>query len=369
MNETREVEQNSVVLRLRKAVLDADMKSHTILTDDVFSYVDFYFKAHKKIIKDANGKKVEQNHHFYWEQSRNFFKAAKVLPIESAPLPMYYCMLNAVKAYLLYGSKNYDEVKNAFRCHGLQEAGGTSELARKDLDNIFVKRKNQGVFCEFAKKIDSSFDLLWPINKGKTSLKELINQVPFVHAAYVSTYSVRRKDEKFLPIKSNESPTFRYDKGNEIRLFVNLDRNYFKKDAVSIPDEVKRNIPDQLIVSEDDGFQLKSKEGFRKSDIPNICNKYRKLFSYISANQRLWYLKKNKMSENEIGNINSMILEIAIVHRFSEIVRYKPEQMIKLMNGKENWLIHEFLSLVLNQFMDEIACEITKQEIMPTRTK
>lgn len=75
------------------------------------------------------------------------------------------------------------------------------------------------------------------------------------------------------------------------------------------------------------------------------------------------------MNEDDIPNINSMVLELAIVHRFSEIVRYKPEQMIELLNGKENWLIHEFLSLVLDQFMDEIACEITKQEIMPTRIK
>ena len=44
-------------------------------------------------------------------------------------------------------------------------------------------------------------------------------------------------------------------------------------------------------------------------------------------------------------------------------------QMIHILQGKENWLVHEFLSLVLGQFMDEIACEITKQEIMPTRVK
>ncbi|MBQ2988326.1 MAG: hypothetical protein IJD59_04400 [Clostridia bacterium] len=60
---------------------------------------------------------------------------------------------------------------------------------------------------------------------------------------------------------------------------------------------------------------------------------------------------------------------VAIVHRFSEIVRYKPEQMYRLLQEKENWLIHEFLSIVLDQFMDEIACEITKKEIMATRTK
>ena len=70
-----------------------------------------------------------------------------------------------------------------------------------------------------------------------------------------------------------------------------------------------------------------------------------------------------------MGNLNTMDIEVAVMHRFSEIVRYKPEQMLKLLNSKENWLIHEFLSLALDQFIDEIACEITKQEIMPTRIK
>ena len=53
----------------------------------------------------------------------------------------------------------------------------------------------------------------------------------------------------------------------------------------------------------------------------------------------------------------------------SEIVRYKPEQLAHLMDSKENWLIHEFISLALDQFIDEIAAEITGHDIMGTSTK
>lgn len=53
----------------------------------------------------------------------------------------------------------------------------------------------------------------------------------------------------------------------------------------------------------------------------------------------------------------------------SEIVRYKPEQMAHLLNSKENWLLHEFLTLALDQFIDELAAEITGQDIMCTGVK
>ena len=105
---------------------------------------------------------------------------------------------------------------------------------------------------------------------------------------------------------------------------------------------------------------------FGKKDVNSRYRLFRKHFTYINSNNRIWYLCRE---EQPVPNMNTMLSEVAIVHRFSEIVRYKPEQMIVLLQGKESWLIHEFLSLVLDQFMDEIACEITKQEIMPTRVK
>ena len=107
---------------------------------------------------------------------------------------------------------------------------------------------------------------------------------------------------------------------------------------------------------------------FGVTKIMNVYQKYRNHFSYIAADKRIWYLKRDN-DYNCVSNLNSMIVSVAIVHRFSEIVRYKPEQMYRLLHSKENWLIHEYLSIVLDQFMDEISCEITKQEIMNTRTK
>jgi hypothetical protein len=174
--------------------------------------------------------------------------------------------------------------------------------------------------------------------------------------------------ECFLPLKSGTTPTFKYQKNNKIRLVAELDPAYFKQDAVTIPDEFKKTLHNSFEINPDNGFEIVSKKEFRKKEISECYNEYRKCFSYISSANRIWYLNRY-FDESSLSNLNTMIIEVAVTHRFSEIVRYKPEQMIKLLNSKENWLIHEFLSLVLDQFMDEIACEITKQEIMPTRVK
>lgn len=53
------------------------------------------------------------------------------------------------------------------------------------------------------------------------------------------------------------------------------------------------------------------------------------------------------------------------MHRLSEISRYKPIELNRLLNGRRNWIIHEFIRSAPKQFLDEISAEITGQEISP----
>lgn len=36
------------------------------------------------------------------------------------------------------------------------------------------------------------------------------------------------------------------------------------------------------------------------------------------------------------------------------------------MKSKQNWLLHEFINNALDQFVDEVGCEITGEDIMCT---
>lgn len=95
----------------------------------------------------------------------------------------------------------------------------------------------------------------------------------------------------------------------------------------------------------------------------------RRRFQYIRSSKRLWYLKVGNSSNPNVVDLNSMLITMAVMHRLSEIVRYKPEQLAHLMEGKESWLLHEFLTLALDQFIDELAAEITGEELMCTGMK
>ena len=52
------------------------------------------------------------------------------------------------------------------------------------------------------------------------------------------------------------------------------------------------------------------------------------------------------------------------MHWLSELVRYNPEKFEKLMGTKQNWVIHEFIEIALDHFLNEISCEITGMDIM-----
>ena len=172
--------------------------------------------------------------------------------------------------------------------------------------------------------------------------------------------------ERFIPLKNGEPPTFVLCNDHKVHLEVELEKQYFSDSATNLPEEIKKQTAGSFTIDRLNSFRLISTDGFLKKEIRERYPIFRKLFTYISADQKLWYLKK-LTTEDTAMQINDMSLMLALMHRFSEIVRYKPEQMIELLKGKENWVIHEFITLALDQFIDRITAEITKKEIMPTR--
>ena len=90
----------------------------------------------------------------------------------------------------------------------------------------------------------------------------------------------------------------------------------------------------------------------------------RKDLLYIYGDTKLWYLKKEISTNKHILERNSITLIFAVFHWLSELVRYNPEKFEKLMKTKQNWLIHDFVENSLSQYIDEISCEITENDIM-----
>lgn len=195
----KKIQQDNITFRIRKTCNNPDLKSHMILTDDQFTYVDFYFKKYPKKITLKSGEKIPQNHTFYWEQSRNFYHPAKLLPIEAAPLPMYYSMLNAAKSYILYRTKDIDKAIVSLCRHGIKESKPNDQktsTCAKNLADISIKRENRGVFPFFSEMIDPRFSTMWS-NNWEPTIKMLLEAVPFVHSAYITTYDLRKNKRAF----------------------------------------------------------------------------------------------------------------------------------------------------------------------------
>lgn len=57
-----------------------------------------------------------------------------------------------------------------------------------------------------------------------------------------------------------------------------------------------------------------------------------------------------------------MTLIIVAMHRLSELARYDPRGLKRYLDGKENWLLTEFIELSPSQFVDEVVCEMTSLE-------
>lgn len=102
----------------------------------------------------------------------------------------------------------------------------------------------------------------------------------------------------------------------------------------------------------------------RLSNLSAYHKKVRKDLHYIRSDSRLWYIKKDIPTNSHIIKRNSLTLIFAVMHWMSELVRYNPEKFEKYMRSKQNWLLHEFIETALYQFIDEISCEITHQDIM-----
>jgi YaaC-like Protein len=82
---------------------------------------------------------------------------------------------------------------------------------------------------------------------------------------------------------------------------------------------------------------------------------------YISASPDLWYIKREMAGAKPLRRY-TLTLIMAAMHRLSELARYDPQGLMRYLEGKENWLLTEFIELAPMQFIDELVCEMTSLE-------
>ena len=315
-------------LQIGKSYTSPDFSSHTVLTDDIFTYIDFYFSSHKKAMKYRNptvskikyGDEKKYHYSFYWKQAMSFYKAAKTLPMESVPLVSYYSMLNAVKAFLAFKCDYIEDFVEHFSRHGLFE---NTAISGNELSTIHVGHQNKGVFVLFGRMLEQNFDTIWAGGKPNTvTLKKLLYNLAFIHRAYITTYNTprgARVPELFIPVKTAQAPCYYKENDSNLYLKFEVDHSLFGVAPVSIPVVYVNSISSKFKISDDNNFVLQSVNGAKRnqdslsSEFKNENDELRREFQYIRSSKKLWYLKRTALNHPEVMNLNSMLIIMAAI--------------------------------------------------------
>lgn len=337
---------NSKSCELMKAIRSPKYGSKTVLTDSCWEYVSLYLKR-----QSTAGASVAL---FYWEQAHDFYLASKTLPDSAQPLTSYYCILNAAKALLKYNGIDDSKLNK----HGVSSI--RDDTGKTNIKEAYTAIKGSGVLPELAKYFGRN------IPAGHYSLADLLYNIPCVHRAYCITFT---KPEMFIPIST---PAFvKKDNSKESWIKFSVNGRYANAKALKfVPSAFEHDI------GVSDEYILRMKKRFywdihkpideRKKALGKYHEKAKEYLYYIYSEGKLWYLKKEMGGNDALAHIPSSVLIFCVFHWISELVRYNPKLFKKYMRSRQNWLLHEFINNALDQFVDEIGCEITGEEIMCT---
>lgn len=231
-----------------------------------------------------------------------------------------------------------------------------------NISNDYIIYKGAGVLNELSRLYGED------VNKVDYCVKDLLYNIACVHRTF--TITNKPFPELFIPVSH-----IVFDVTND-----GHHKSYarFMIDPAYANGHVFRFIPScfekTIIDNEFTYFRCKKRFDWdiheklskRLAELDHYHEDIRRRFHYIIGNEMLWYIKKDLPGNSHIIDRSSPTLIYGVMHWLSELVRYNPACFIKLMSGRQNWLIREFLDIGLPQFIDEMSSDITGSNIMNT---
>lgn len=347
---TTEIRISDRKVRFARTTKNPDFQTRRVISSSPWEYVALWLRQNRRGPAQV-----------YWDQARHFFHSAKNLPTQSASLPLYYSFLNATKALLEARKVQFSPY------HGVSGFDmRTSSNARISLESEGLKIKVSGILPALITYFQETEA------RNTYSLAEILSNLAFVHRAYAMSYN---SPELFLSVNK---PRYVKAGNGQARFQACLPAEHTHGQTLhTLPDAFQTRIPAGDEVSEfgEDSKVLESVSTFpwsgaRRPTITDIAaltsfhSSLRIDLNYIAGAQPYWYIKRNLAGLTRI-NRNNLTLAFMAMHRMSEVTRYKPIELNRLLDGRRNWIIHEFIRTAPNQFIDEVAAEITGHDISP----
>lgn len=331
-------------VRPHKAAVQPLLQERTVLTRSPWEFVSLY------LARQASKEGLT-----YWNQARRFAEAAGGMPLESAPLLHYYSFMNAAKALLVSKGIPIDPY-HGVRAHNMRGLSKKIDLANEGV-HILAK----GILPSLGSYLGDADP------RSRYSLKDLLFNLPFVHRTYCLTY--RSQADLFYPLVdcgySFDTVT------KQAFLTATLSPQFGTKAYVArlapafVPGPAR---PGSVIIRSAASMPLASRRvssAAAKASLIGLHSTIRHDLVYINGSQTLWYAKASIGGPARIAR-SCLTLTLAAMHRLSELCRYRPVEFASFLAGQRNWLISEFVRMAPEQFLDEIAAELTgRQFLMP----
>ena len=326
----------------RKAIRTPDFSSERVLANDAFQFAELWLK-----------RECSQALPF-WQQARSYYVASRHLPAQSSPLTSYYCFLNAAKTLLTVKGLDFSNY------HGV--TGKFDPTSKRALRNEKIKFSGGGILAALSRLLEEEE------KEDEHTLTEVLSNLPFIHRAFRHTF--RSHPELFIPIgnvgyrKSQEDYVWvtasiegRFADGRSLSTLP----QQFEVDRVYKPECVIRTKRSVKWYGRRASVEEQEKA---RSRLMTYHRKLRQHLVYIASTPDLWYIKRDVAGAKNLRRY-TLTLIMAAMHRLSELSRYDPKGLMKYLDGKENWLLTEFIELAPTQFIDELVCEMTSLEFGP----
>jgi hypothetical protein len=334
-------------LWMHKGITSPDFSKEHVLSHDPWLYVELWLRRQKKTDSLS-----------FWRQARRFADASQSMPTEAAPLALYYSFLNATKALLTCR----EAVHGAH--HGV--AGDRPSDARASLTNEMVTFKGGGILpalCTYLGETSGT---------QRYSLSDILWNIPFIHRAFTLTY--KSKGELFIPLERaryvrSPASTECWFQAEVIPRFSDKRKltsipGSFEHFALNGTTYVRRKKRFRWF----DGRSNKAKADGAHKRLVSYHSGLRRVVVNIHGNRDLWYLKRVTQG-NPVVERHTIVLIFAAMHRLSELARYDPNGLDRHLSGSSNWLLSDFVSGSLDQFIDQVATEITGCQFWPPKVR
>ena len=325
-----------------KATVSPNLGARTVLTNSHWEYVSLLLRRGKKT--DAL---------FYWEQAHTFYEAAQGMPVESAPLLLYYSFMNATKALLSAKGVVFDEH------HGIRAHNSRGPASKIALSNEGVRIMNRGIapaLSQYLGELETS---------NTHSLEELFFNLPCIHRTFCLTY--KNQKDMFIPLTNC---SIKFDSATSTAYFsAQLSKDFTGSTHI-------RRLPPSLVSDPavNDGQAIRSVAtaalpsavvgtDAELAAVANLLRTLRPDINYLNGSQTLWYAKGVVPGPARLER-SPLTSTLVAMHRLSEICRYRPLELASFLTGHKNWLLNEFVRMSPSQFLDELAAELTGQQFM-----